>query len=347
MKPVDRFLNACRSLPVDCVPVWFMRQAGRYMPEYRKLREKYSLMELLLEPELAAKVTLLPVRLGVDCLIIFSDILLPFKYMSCDVLFTENGPVIKVKEGLSLKWVRSIAPQQVVSDLAYHFKTIKLVKEEADKLGLALIGFAGAPLTLVSYLVGDNHSRTLKKTKLLMYTHKELWHKLMNKLATFIASYLKEQVKTGVHAVQLFDSWAGYLSPADYNEYVLPYNKQILDSLSEYNVPVIYFSTGTGPMLDLLAQLNAHVYSIDWRISVRKARSMLGSLRAIQGNLDPVILLADWYTVKTAAVRLLDEARPWLGYIFNLGHGILPETSVDNVCRLVELVHERTNSGVP
>lgn len=335
----DRFLRACRREPVDKTPVWFMRQAGRYMPEYRALREKYTLLELCKTPELATEVTLQPLRLGVDAAILFADILLPFEPMGAPFEFAKGeGPVIHkpVSHADDVASLRVIDPEE---GLSYVLAAIRSIQRElADKV--PLIGFAGGPFTLASYLVEGGKSSHFAKVKRLMYSAPDVWHALMQKLAEVVRRYLRAQVAAGANAIQLFDSWVGQLSVDDYREYVLRHSKHILEDVMTLGVPVIHFGTGTHALLEAMRDAGGHVLGLDWRTPLAEGWARVGHDRAVQGNLDPTVLFAPTGVVKEHARRVLDAAAGRPGHIFNLGHGILPETPVETVAALVEFVHQ-------
>lgn len=335
----ERFLRACRQQPVDCTPVWFMRQAGRYMAEYRAIRARHSLLEICAQPELAAEVTLQPVRaLGVDAAILFADILLPLIPMGADLEFAAGeGPVIHnpVRRAAAVDALRAVDVREA---LGHVLEAVRLVRR--DLAGqVPLIGFAGAPFTLASYLIEGGSSRNYVYAKSLMYAAPEVWHRLMAKLAAVIADYLVAQIEAGAQAVQLFDSWVGALGPGDYREYVLPHSQRILQAVAATGVPVIHFGTGTATLLPLLREAGGDVIGLDWRTPLDWGRQVLGPGVAVQGNLDPVALFAPRPELERRVRAVLGEAGGQPGHIFNLGHGILPETPVDNVRAVVELVH--------
>ncbi len=334
-----RFLRACRRQSVDATPVWMMRQAGRYMPEYRALRAKYGMLELCKKPELACEVTLQPTKLGVDAAILFADILLPLEPMGAPFEFAKGeGPVIHhpISTKADVNALRVIAPEE---GLGYVMDAIKLAKRElADKL--PLIGFAGAPFTLASYLIEGGKSAHFGKTKRLMYAEPETWHALMTKLAEVVRLYLRGQVSAGADVVQLFDSWVGQLSPDDYRDYVQPHVAHILKDVMTLGVPVIHFGTGTYSLLELMRDAGGHVIGLDWRTPLADGWRRVGYDRAVQGNLDPTVLFAPVEIAKKHAQRVLDAAENRPGHIFNLGHGILPETPVDTVKAVIDYVHE-------
>ncbi|HSE40336.1 MAG TPA: uroporphyrinogen decarboxylase [Acidobacteriota bacterium] len=329
----SRFLKACRREAVDRTPIWLMRQAGRYMPEYRALREKHTLLTLCKTPELAAHVTLQPIqRFHFDAAIIFADILLPIEPLGLKLEFAKGeGPVIHnpVSNDKDVDALQVFDPKEKLSFVA---DAIQIVTRELNDT--PLIGFAGAPFTLASYMIEGGYSRHFLKTRKIMLSHQESWKKLMEKLAGITAAYLQMQVEAGASAVQLFDSWVGVLSPEDYRNFVLPYSQKILQSIK---VPTIHFSTGTSGYLNLIAEAGGDVISVDWRIELDRAWNSFPD-RAIQGNLDPSILLGPWSEVQNATRKILSRAAGKPGHVFNLGHGILPETPVENVEKLVELV---------
>ncbi|HYK87144.1 MAG TPA: uroporphyrinogen decarboxylase [Acidobacteriota bacterium] len=343
----DRFLNACRLERADCVPVWFMRQAGRYMSEYRKIREKYGLLQMFKTPELAAEVTLQPIRaLPVDAAIIFADILLPLEGMGIRIEFAEGeGPIIHnpVRTRADAEVLRVADPDEA---LGYVLKSLELVRAELQDQ-VPLIGFAGAPFTLASYVIEGGGSRNYLRTKQLMYGEPETWGLLMSRLTETLVEYLLAQVRAGAQAVQLFDSWVGCLSPADYRDYVLPYSRRLFLALRQAGIPSIHFGTGTGDLLPLMREAGGDVMGADWRISLDTAWQRIGPGVGIQGNLDPVALMAPWPVLQKRAKEILDRAAGRAGHIFNLGHGILPSTPVDSVRALAEFVHEYSNNKRP
>jgi len=335
----DRFLKACRREPTDCVPVWFMRQAGRYMAEYRAVRAKHSILEVCKTPELAAQVTLQPIdRFALDAAIIFADILLPLEPMGLRLTFEEGeGPVIHnpVRARADVDALKLIDG----SELRYVADAIALARRGLNGR-VPLIGFAGAPFTLASYAIEGGSSRNYIDTKGLMYGEPAVWHKLMDKLARVVTAYLKSQIKAGAQAVQLFDSWVGCLSPDDYREYVQPHVRLIFEGLKNEGVPLIHFGTGTATLLELMREAGGTVIGVDWRVPLDDARRRLGSGVAIQGNLDPVVLFAPVPEIERRVETVLKQAGDAPGFIFNLGHGILPETPVEHVQAAVDLVHK-------
>jgi uroporphyrinogen decarboxylase len=338
----DRFLHACHGRVVDRTPVWFMRQAGRYMPEYRALRERYGILDLIKAPELAAEVTLQPVRaMPVDAAIIFADILTLLEGMGLQLEFVRGeGPVIHnpVRVAADLE---ALSDPPIEESLGFTLDAIRLVRAELDGR-CPLIGFSGAPFTLASYAIEGGASRNYERAKGLMWADPAGWDRLMSLLAERIGRYLVAQAAAGAQALQLFDSWAGALSPADYRRHVLPYSRRVIEIARGSGVPVIHFSTGTGTYLEAVAEAGGDVIGLDWRVDLADARRRLGEERPVQGNLDPVLLQAPWPVLRGAADEILAAAAGRPGHVFNLGHGILPATPVDQVRRLTEHVHEAT-----
>src|SRR5581483_10639797 len=327
---VSRFVRACRGLPADRTPVWFMRQAGRYMAEYRAVRKSHSLIEICKKPSLAAEVTITAAEiLKVDAAIIFADLLLPLEVMGLPFYFSAGeGPVIerpvRTEEAVSRLRADSAA------DLGYVAEAVgRVAKHFGPKL--PVIGFCGAPFTLASYMIEGGGSRHYIHTKKMMYSSPAAWDELMRKLVTVLSEYAAEQVKAGAAALQVFDSWVGCLSPQDYRQFVLPETKALIQKLRRTGVPVIYFGTDTATLLEAMQETEADVIGLDWRIPLDEGWQKLGHGCAVQGNLDPVTLFADWKTVRAAAEDVLRRAAGRPGHIFNLGHGILPETPVENV----------------
>ncbi len=336
----DRFLKACRREGVDCTPVWFMRQAGRYLAEYRAIRARYTLLEICQQPELAAEVTLQPVRtLGVDAAILFADILLPLIPMGIQLEFAAGeGPLIH-NPIQSAEDVMALHPVEPRAALCYVMEAVRLVRRELDGR-TPLIGFAGAPFTLASYLVEGGASRSFIKTKQLMYRAPQTWRALMDKLARTIADYLVAQIEVGAQAVQLFDSWVGALSPEDYQEYVLPYSQLILNQVKRTGAPSIHFGVDTATLLPLMKAAGGDVIGLDWRVPLAGGWQAVGFDAAVQGNLDPAALFAPRHVIERRVKQILGQAANRSGHIFNLGHGLLPETPVENVKAVVEMVHE-------
>jgi uroporphyrinogen decarboxylase len=335
----SRFLKACWREPVDATPVWFMRQAGRYMPEYRAIRAEHSLLEIVQQPELAAEVTLQPVRaLGVDAAILFADILLPLVPLGLQLEFAKGeGPVIH-NPVRSLEQVRGLRQVDPRTDLGHVLEAIRLTRRELGET--PLIGFAGGPFTVASYAIEGGASRDFLQTKRLMYSQPEAWHAFMELLADLLGEYLVEQVRAGAQAVQLFDSWVGSLSPSDYTRFVQPYSRRVLSAVQELGVPVIHFGVNTATLLPAMKQAGGTVIGLDWRVPLDEGWKVIGNDRAVQGNLDPVALFAPLPELKARVKEVLKRANGQPGHIFNLGHGILPNTPVENVKAVVEMVHE-------
>ncbi len=332
----DRFLRACRREPVDCTPVWMMRQAGRYMPEYRALRAKHTMLEVCKTPELALEVTLQPLKFGMDAAILFADILLPLEPMGAPFDFQKGeGPVIFSPIATKAD-VDKLHDFEIEEGLGYCLEAIKLLKKE---LKVPLIGFAGAPFTLASYLVEGGKSTAFAKAKRFMYAEPETFGALMHKLAEVVRRFLHKQIDAGVDAVQLFDSWVGQLSAVDYRTYVMPHVVHILKDIEKRGVPVIHFGTGTLHLLEAMREAGGSVIGLDWRTPMNEGWKKVGADRAVQGNLDPTILLATRELAEQASKRILDEVDNKVGHIFNLGHGILPETPMENVEAVIDYVH--------
>jgi uroporphyrinogen decarboxylase len=345
VEPASRFLRACNLLDVDATPIWLMRQAGRYMAEYRTLREKYGMLEMIQTPELAAEVTLQPIKaFDLDAAIIFADILPPLMGMGLDLEFVPGkGPVIHNPITVPYDIDMLGTPPAEVA-LAPTLSAIKLVTAELEPQGIPLIGFAGAPFTLAAYAIEGGGSKDYAKTKALMYSEPAAWKRLMDKLVTVQADYLLKQSQAGASALQVFDSWAGMALGKDaYQRYVAPYNTELFAKLEHAGVPVINFSTGTFPYLEDVAACGGDVIAVDFRMPIGAAWQKIGYQRAIQGNLDPMVLLAHWQELRFQIDRVLESAAGRPGHIFNLGHGLHKQTPVDNVRRLVDYVHEKTS----
>jgi uroporphyrinogen decarboxylase len=337
----DRFLKACRREPVDATPVWFMRQAGRYMPEYQALRAQHSLLELCRTPDLAVRVTLQPVdALGVDAAILFSDLLLPLEPMGVPFEFQAGeGPVIlkPVRSAEDIDRLRRFDPREA---LGYVHEAIRILRRALEGR-VPLIGFAGAPFTLASYAVEGGHSNTFALTKQLLYREPAAWHRLAALFADVVAEHLLAQIEAGVQAVQLFDSWVGALDEGDYREFVRPHVRAICDRLKGTGVPVIHFGTGTGHLLAEQREAGGDVIGVDWRTPLDQAWDRLPGA-AVQGNLDPTALFAPRERLLARVDEVLTRAGGRPGHVFNLGHGILPGTPVENVRAVVEHVQART-----
>lgn len=336
----DRLVRACRREPVDATPVWFMRQAGRSFAAYRRLRERYGILELAKTPELCAEVTLMPVReLGVDGAVLFADIMLPLEPMGVGFrIEPEVGPIIDrpIRSAADVAALRTFDP----ADVSFTLDAIRLVRGELDGAA-GVIGFSGAPFTLACYLIEGRPSRDFATAKAFMYREPAAWHDLMNRLSMMVVAYLRAQVEAGADVVQLFDSWVGGLGPSDYREFVQPHVRSIFAALR--SVPTIHFGTGTAALLELLADAGGDVIGLDQRVSLAAAWLRVGHDRGVQGNLDAARLLAGWEPTRTGALAVLDEAAGRAGHVFNLGHGVLPQTDTDLLRRLVDLVHEQTS----
>ena len=337
MTGCERFLAACRGEAVDCTPIWIMRQAGRYLPDYRALRRQYSMESALNTPAIAAEITLLPLKhFELDAAIIFSDILPPLVGMGLDLSFVPGrGPSIQ-NPLRTPKAIDMLGVPPAQEAMAPTLEAIKIVRPELDARNLALIGFAGAPFTMASYAIEGGATRSFAHTKAFMYSEPAAWDRLMVKLSGLTIDYLNAQIRAGVDCVQLFDSWVGALSRYDYERYVKPYSHRVLSTIKK-KAPVIHFSTNTGTYLDLIAAAGGHVIGVDWRIPIDEAHRLVN--RPVMGNLDPCTLLGPWRELIPHARDVMQRIAGQPGHIFNLGHGILPETPVENVARLVDYVH--------
>jgi len=333
----DRILRAARRQPVDQVPVWFMRQAGRYQPEYRAIREKYTLMQICEHPEVCAEVTILPVKqLNVDAAILFSDIMTPLRGMGLGVDIVENvGPVFDQPIN-TMKQVEAIPAFHADQAVPYVIDTIKILHRELE---VPLIGFAGAPFTLASYMVEGRPTKDYRKVKTLMYSQPEVWHALMAKLSDMVATYLVDQVNAGCQLVQLFDSWVGNLTRMDYETYVRPHMFRITEAVRKANAPMIYFGVNTGHLLRSMSEIKPDVMGIDWHEEIDRAWEHIGPEFAVQGNLDPVAVFAPAEVMEAKVKDVLRRTAGRPGHIFNLGHGIMPSMSVDALKRVAEIVH--------
>jgi uroporphyrinogen decarboxylase len=334
------FLKACRREPVPHTPVWFMRQAGRSLPEYLKVREGIPMLESCMRPELVTEITLQPVRRHkVDAAIFFSDIVVPLKAIGIDLDIKPGvGPVVAepIRTRADLERLRDLTPD----DVAYVTEAIGMLTGELGST--PLIGFAGAPFTLASYLVEGGPSRNHENTKALMYGDPQLWADLLDRLAEITSAFLKVQIEAGASAVQLFDSWVGALAPADYRRSVMPASSKVFGSVASYGVPRIHFGVGTGELLGLMGEAGADVVGVDWRVPLDEAVRRVGPGKALQGNLDPAVLFSTPEAVRAKTREVLDAAAGLEGHIFNLGHGVLPTTAPDALTRLVADVHEST-----
>jgi uroporphyrinogen decarboxylase len=337
--PDSLFVRACKSLPVERTPVWFMRQAGRYMPEYRAVRKQHSLLEICKNPALAAEVTITAAeKLGVDAAIIFADLLLPLEVMGLPFHFSAGeGPVIEkpIREKEDIARLRT----DRAADLGYVAEAVRRVARHFCER-LPVIGFCGAPFTLASYMIEGGGSRNYIHTKRMMYNSPADWNELLRKLVDVTAEYSAEQVRAGADVIQVFDSWVGCLSVEDYRQHVHPHSTQLIQRLRATGAPVVYFGTDSATLLPSMKETGADVIGLDWRIPLDEGWSRLQYGCGVQGNLDPVLLFAEWKEVKNRAEEILRRAGGRPGHIFNLGHGILPETPVGNVMKLTRLVQD-------
>lgn len=341
----DTFIRACRKQPVDRLPVWYMRQAGRYDPEYRKIKEKYSLLEICKQPDLAAEVTLMPVRkLGVDAAILYSDIMNPVASLGIDFDIVKNvGPVI-FNPLRTAEDVHKLRPIDVDGDLSHIIETIRILDRELE---VPLITFAGAPFTIASYLIEGKPSKSYIHTKEMMYSAPDVWFSLMDKLGDMVIAYLRAHIAAGAKAVQLFDSWVGSLSPVDFQTYVLPTITRIFAELADLPQPKIYFpGVSSGELLPYLHDVKADVIGLDWRVPIHEGRKRLDFRFAVQGNLDPYLLTAPQELIERQAQRIIDEGLESPGHIFNLGHGLFPEASLDKLKSLTQFVHEYSELAI-
>lgn len=334
----NRLLRALRLQPVDRTPIWFMRQAGRSLPEYRAIKEKYSLLEICRQPELCAEITLQPVRrLGVDAAILYADIMHPLVGIGVDLEIVEKtGPVIAepIRDARGLARLRPLEPE----DVQFVVEDIRCALAELNG-SVPLIGFSGAPFTLASYLIEGRPSRDFLQTKRLMYGAPQVWHDLMLRLAGIVIRYCLLQADAGVHALQIFDSWAGALSVDDYVRYVQPYSRQVFEALVDVNIPVIHFGADTASLLEAMRDAGGSTIGVDWRIPLDAAWWRVGHDRGVQGNLDPLVLQGPWEVIEREARGILDRAGGRPGHVFNTGHGLHPKTPADQLRRLVEFVH--------
>lgn len=333
----ETFLKACWGEPVDYTPVWIMRQAGRYLPEYQAIRAQVDFLTLCKTPELAAKVTIQPVeRLGVDAAILFSDILIPVEAMGMHLEFSDKkGPILREPLRTKSALDRLIVPDTEDS-MPFVIETIRILRKQ---LQVPLIGFSGAPFTLATYIIEGGSTKSFVNTKKMMFQNPKLFNDLMEKLTLTVITYLISQIKAGVQAVQIFDSWIGILSPDEYDEYVLPYIKKTISELKKEGVPIIYFANECAGLLNSIKRTGADVIGIDWRIDLKEAIKRLGKKYSVQGNLDPCALFLPKERIEDKVKDILYKGDFARGHIFNLGHGILPETPVENAIALVEAVH--------
>jgi uroporphyrinogen decarboxylase len=346
MTGAERMRAACRRQPVDATPVWFMRQAGRTFAEYRGLREKYEILTLAKTPELCSRITLMPVKeLGVDGAVLFADIMLPLEPMGVSLeIQPELGPVIHapIREMSAVERLRPLEPE---ADVPFVLETIRGLRSELSDGRAAIIGFCGAPFTLACYLIEGRPSRDYAQAKSLMLRQPRVWAALMDRLTDSMVRYLKAQVVAGVDVIQVFDSWIGSLAPADYERSVLPWMQRMFAELRQTNAPSIYFGTGCASLLELMASAGSDVMSVDWRVPLDEAWQRIGFDRGIQGNLDPVRPMAGWQPAFEGTCDVLARAAGRPGHIFNLGHGVLPDTDPEVLKRLVDTVHTHTSSS--
>jgi uroporphyrinogen decarboxylase len=336
----NRFFRACHGLSVDRTPIWLMRQAGRYMPEYRALRQQHGILDIIRTPELACEVTLQPINaFDLDAAIIFADILPPLTGLGFDLEFVKGeGPLIHnpIRTLADVQALHYTDPREYLTST---LTAIQLVNHELSPRGIPLIGFAGAPFTLASYAIEGSGGTQRLKLKQLMYQHPDIWHQLMSLLARTSGEFLLAQAQAGAHVLQLFDSWVGELSPYDYRTYVAPYTRQTIAIAQQAQVPIIHFGTNTTGLLPDMRAAGGDIMGVDWRCDIDHARSILGPHTILQGNLDPMILFADTTVIATAARHIIDRIGHQGQHIFNLGHGILQHTPVDHVKFLVDYVH--------
>jgi uroporphyrinogen decarboxylase len=339
---VARFLDACHHRQPDATPIWFMRQAGRCLAEYRELRKRYDILTMAKTPELCAQVTLMPVNeFGVDAAVLYADIMLPLERMGISFeIEPEIGPIIHnpVRTMQDVEALRVIDAEEATP---YVLEAIRLVRRELEGKQ-AVIGFSGAPFTLACYMIEGRPSRDYGTAKSLMYGQPEVWHALMNKLTEVVSRYLLAQIAAGVDVVQLFDSWVGALSPSVYSRFVQPYSRRIFDAVRQTGTPSIHFGTGTASLLELMTEAGGDIISVDWRVDLDAAWQRIGFDRGIQGNLDPTLLLTPWNVIEEGMHDVLRRAANRPGHIFNLGHGVLAPTPPDMLRRLVDAVHEST-----
>ena len=336
-------LAACHLQPVDATPIWFMRQAGRCFPEYRKLREKYEILTIAKTPDLCVQVTLLPVkRLHVDAAIMFADIMLPLEGMGVPFhIEPETGPIITdpIRTQADVDRVRVIEAEEATP---YVFEAIKLIRRELGDTA-ALVGFSGSPFTMACYMIEGHPSRDYARAKSLMLGQPELWHRFMDKVTEVVVRYLRAQAAAGIQVAQLFDSWVGILSPQQYDRFVLPYSRRIFAEMRGIGIPTIHFGTGTAALLDLMVDAGSDLIGVDWRVPLDRAWAQIGYDHGIQGNLDPTMLLASFQVSQEGARDILHRANGRPGHVFNLGHGVLPDTDPDDLARLVEFVHQESS----
>ena len=340
LRPAEEplLVRACKGEPVETTPIWLMRQAGRYLPEYRRVRSQFDFMTVCKTPDLAVEVTLQPIRrFGFDGAILFSDILIPVDAMGLPVRFNP-GPEVDTPVRTA-KDVQALHRPDPTKELSFVLETLRILKRELPP-GVCLIGFAGGPFTLAAYMVEGESSKDFLLLKSLMYREPVTFHALMEKLSLVVSDYLSAQIDAGAQAVQLFDTWSGILSPRDYREFVLPHVRRIVDRVKTPGVPFILFGVGTGGLLELMKESGADVIGIDWRTSMKDARARLGPDQPLQGNLEPAVLYAPVEIIRDRAREILVDVGPQSAHVFNLGHGITPETPIEAVTELVRCVHE-------
>jgi len=344
MSGTERMLAACRRQPVDATPVWFMRQAGRCFSQYRKLREKYDIITIAKTPELATHVALMPVQhLHVDAAVIFADIMMPLEGMGVPFhIEPEIGPIIPnpIRTDKDVDRLQVIDAQEATP---YVFEMVRLLRRELGQKA-ALIGFSGSPFTLACYMIEGRPSRDYSRAKSFMFGCPEAWHQLMEKVTEVVIRYLRGQVAAGIQVAQVFDSWVGILSPPQYEKFVLPYSSRIFADMRALGVPTIHFGTGSASLLELMASAGSDLVSVDWRVRLEDAWVRIGHERGVQGNLDPTVLLAPFEVIEQEARDILRQAAGRPGHVFNLGHGVLPETDPQDLARLVDLVHEESTT---
>ncbi len=336
----DRFLRACRREPVDRTPVWFMRQAGRYLPEYREVRGDMDILDTCRHPDAVVEISLQPLRrMALDAAIVFSDIMVPLEAIGLGIrIASGTGPIVEepIRTDADLERLRPLEPE---ADEPHLLEAIRLLRAELE---VPLIGFSGAPFTLASYLVEGGPSRDHARTKALLHGEPQTWARLMEALSAICIAHLRAQVAAGAQAVQVFDSWVGTLDPDDYERAVLPYSSRVFEGIADLGVPSIHFGVVTGELLELMARSGGDVIGIDWRVPLDAGWDRVGRHRGVQGNLDPAVCLGPWEAVRDKALRVLQRADGRDGHVFNLGHGVLPSTPPETLRRLVHLVHEVT-----
>jgi len=341
----DRFLRACRGAPVDRTPVWFMRQAGRYLPEYRQVRGDMDILDTCRHPDVVVEISLQPLRrMALDAAIVFSDIMVPLQAIGLPIrIASGTGPIVDepIRSQADLGRLRALEPE---ADEPHLLEAIRLLRGELD---VPLIGFSGAPFTLASYLVEGGPSKDHARTKALMHGEPALWDRLMDALASICAEHLRAQIGAGAQAVQVFDSWVGALDAEDYERAVLPHTARVFETIAGLGVPTIHFGVVTGELLGLMARAGGDVIGLDWRVALDAGWERVGSDRGVQGNLDPAVCLGPWGAVREKALGVLRRAGGRDGHVFNLGHGVLPSTPPETLQRLVDLVHEKSERPTP